>query len=71
MVLFAHLEHIIKDIEMTTDYRKTLLKDLEQVVEDDFNKELIEAYADALDYNDLEQTFREQLIKEVSGVDEN
>lgn len=56
---------------MATDVKESLVKDLVQTLTDDFDKSLIQAYAERFDYGDLERTFREQLTKEVSRDDEN
>ena len=55
---------------MTIDSKKSLLEALKQTLTDEFNKGLIETYTENFNYNDLEQTFREQLIQEVSREDE-
>jgi len=52
------------------DVRKRLLEDLKHKAKDQFDKNLIAAYAKNFDYKDLEQTFRDQLSKEVSCEDE-
>ena len=55
---------------MTIDKKKSLLEALKQTLTDEFNKGLIETYAEDFNYNDLEQAFREQLIEEVNREDE-
>ncbi|GAI61155.1 unnamed protein product [marine sediment metagenome] len=55
---------------MTIDRKKSLLEALKQTLMDEFNKGLLETYAEEFDYNDLEQAFREQLIEKVSSEDE-
>ena len=55
---------------MTIDRKKSLLEALKQTLTDEFNKGLIETYAEDFNYNDLEQAFREQLNEEVSSEDE-
>jgi hypothetical protein len=47
------------------DRKKSLLEALKQTLTDEFNKGLIETYTENYSYNDLEQTFREQLIEKV------
>jgi hypothetical protein len=55
---------------MAIDRKKGLLEALKETLTDEFNKGLVETYAEDFDYNDLERTFREQLIEEVSSEDE-
>jgi hypothetical protein len=60
----------MKEEGMTIDRKKSLLEALKQTLTEEFNKGLIETYAEDFDYNGLEQAFREQLIEEVSREDE-
>jgi hypothetical protein len=55
---------------MTIDRKRSLLEALAQTSTDEFDKALIEAYAENFSYEDLEQTFREQMIQEVSRENE-
>lgn len=55
---------------MTIDRKRSLLEAFEQTLTDEFDRNLVEAYANNLDYDDLEQTFREQLSSEVACEDE-
>jgi len=55
---------------VTIDNKRSLLEAFEQTLADDFDRNLVEAYAKSLDYYDLEQTFREQLTREVACEDE-
>ena len=55
---------------MTIDRKNSLLEALKQTLTDESDKVLIEAYAENLDYDDLERTFREQLIEQVDREDE-
>jgi len=55
---------------MTIDRKKSLLEDFKQTLADKFDRNLVEAYAKNFDYDDLDQTFREQLSKEVACEDE-
>ena len=55
---------------MAKDRGNSLLEELEETLADEFDKDLIESYAKNLDYNELEQKFREQLIQEISHEDE-
>jgi len=60
----------VKKEGMTIDRKKSLLEALKQTLTDEFNKGLIETYAEDFNYNDLEQAFREQLNEEMSHKDE-
>lgn len=55
---------------MAVDSRKSLLEVLKQTLTNEFDRDLVDAYAKTFDYNDLERTFREQLVKEVRRDDE-
>jgi len=55
---------------MTMDSERSLLEDFKQTVPDEFNRDLVEAYAKNLDYDDLEKAFLDQLTKEASHEDE-
>jgi len=55
---------------MTTGRGRSLLEAFEQTLADKFDRNLVEAYAKNLDYDDLEQTFREQLSQEVAYENE-
>jgi len=55
---------------MTIDRGRTLLEAFKQTLSDEFDRDLIEAYAKNLDYDDLDRTFRDQLAEEMSHKDE-
>jgi len=55
---------------MTIDSKRSLLEAFMQTALDEFSRDLVKAYAENLDYNDLERTFRDQLTKEMSHEDE-
>jgi len=55
---------------MTISRDKSRLEDFKKTLADEFDRNLVEAYAKNLAYDDLEQAFLDQLTKEVSHEDE-
>jgi len=60
----------VKEIVMRVDKKKSLLEAFKETVIDEFDRKLIEAYAENLDSNDLARAFVEQLSTEVACEDE-
>ena len=55
---------------MTIDRKRSLLEAFKQTLTDEFDRNLVEAYSKNLDYDGLDETFREQLSREVACEDE-